>query len=104
MFGFSYLEEDAEEIIGLTLDGVMPSAETIADGSYPGSRPLYIQIKKAHVGVTPWIEAYLAQWLKSWSADGALTQIGLVPATEEIQAKSAAAIKNQTVLTAADFE
>ncbi|MEL6486898.1 MAG: substrate-binding domain-containing protein [Pseudomonadota bacterium] len=104
IFGYSYLEENAEEIKGLTLDGITPSAETIADGSYPGSRPLYMYVKKAHIGVTPGIEAYLAQWSKSWSAGSPLTQIGLVPATEEIQAKSAAAITDQTVLTAADFE
>ena len=104
VFGYSYLEENAEAIKGLTLDGVAPSAETIADGSYPGSRPLYMYVKKAHIGVTPGIEAYLAQWSKSWGADSALTQIGLVPATQEVQAKSADAISNQTVLTAADFE
>ena len=104
IFGYSYLEENADAIKGLTLDGVAPSAETIADGTYPGSRPLYMYVKKAHIGVTPGIEAYLAQWAKSWSAGSALTQIGLVPATEEIQAKSAAAIEDQTVLSAADFE
>ncbi|MEO0588939.1 MAG: substrate-binding domain-containing protein [Pseudomonadota bacterium] len=104
IFGYSYLEENVEAIKGLTLDGVSPSAETIADGSYPGSRPLYMYVKKARIGATPGIEDYLAQWAKSWSADSALTQIGLVPATEEIQAKSADAISNQTVLTAADFE
>lgn len=104
IFGYSYLEENPDTIKGLTLDGVAPTAETIADGSYPGSRPLYIYVKKAHIGVTPGIEEYLAQWSKSWSADGPLAAIGLVPATAEIQAKSADAIKNKTALTFADFE
>ncbi|MDJ0978259.1 MAG: substrate-binding domain-containing protein [Erythrobacter sp.] len=104
IFGYSYLEENADRIRGLTLGGVAPNAETIADGSYPGSRPLYLYVKKAHIGVTPGIEEYLAQWAKSWSADGPLTQIGLVPATGEVQEKSAAAIANSTALTQADFE
>ncbi|MEL6237659.1 MAG: substrate-binding domain-containing protein [Pseudomonadota bacterium] len=104
IFGYSYLEENSEAIKGLTLDGVAPTADTIADGSYPGSRPLYMYVKKARIGVTPGLEEYLAQWAKSWSAGSALTQIGLVPATEEIQAKSAEAISAKVTLTAADFE
>ncbi len=104
VFGFSYLEENSDQVKGLPLGGVMPTAETIADGTYPGSRPLYIYVKKAHIGVTPGIEAYLDQWAKSWSADGPLAKIGLVPATEETQAASAAAIANRTALTLADFE
>lgn len=104
VFGYSYLEENSDQVKGLPLGGGMPTAETIADGSYPGSRPLYIYVKKAHIGVTPGIETYLDQWAKSWSSGGPLTAIGLVPATEEIQAASAAAIKDRTVLTLADLE
>ncbi|MEM6909701.1 MAG: substrate-binding domain-containing protein [Pseudomonadota bacterium] len=104
IFGYSYLEENTDTIKGLPMNGVMPSAETIADGSYPASRPLYIYVKKAHIGVTPGIEQFLAQWSQSWSAGGPLTAIGLVPATDEQQAASKAAIEGQTVLTAAAFE
>lgn len=99
IFGYSYLEENSDTIKGLSLGGVMPSAETIASGEYPGSRPLYIYVKKAHVGVTPGIQEYLNQWASSWSADGPLTSIGLVPATDEVQATSAEAVANLTVLT-----
>lgn len=104
IFGYSYLEENAEQIKALTLGGVEPTAETIADGSYPGSRPLYIYVKKAHIGVTPGIEEYMAQWAKSWSAGGPLTAIGLVPATEEQQAASAAAVEGKTAMTAEGLE
>lgn len=104
IFGYSYLEANADQIKALPLGDVMPSVETIADGSYPGSRPLYIYVKKAHLGVTPGLESYLDQWAMSWSAGGPLTAIGLVPATDEIQAKSAAAIQNKTALTPGDFE
>lgn len=104
VFGFSYLQSNNAKVKPLTLDGVLPSAETIADGSYPASRPLYLYVKKAHLGVTPGLEQYLAQWAKSLSADGPLAKIGLVPATAEQQAKSAAAISAKTALTPADFE
>ena len=104
VFGYSYLEENTETIKALTLGGVAPTAETIADGSYPGSRPLYIYVKKAHIGVTPGLAEYLECWPKAWKVNAALAGIGLVPATEEVQEKSAAAIADQITLTRADFE
>lgn len=100
IFGYSYLEENSDSIRGLPLNGVLPTAETIADGTYPGSRGLYIYVKKAHLGVTPGLEDYLAQWARSWSAGGPLAKIGLVPMVAEQMTASAAAIENQTALTA----
>lgn len=104
IFGYSYLEENPDTIKALTLGGVAPTAQTIADGTYPGSRPLYMYVKKAHLGVTPGLVDYLAAWPKSWKVNGSLAEIGLVPATEEVQAASAAAIADQTVLTPEDFD
>lgn len=104
VFGYSYVQKNASTVKALKLDGVLPTAETIADGSYPASRPLYIYVKKAHIGVTPGLDKYLAQWAKSWGANGALAKIGLVPSTAEAQSKSAAAIEAKTVLSEADFK
>ncbi len=103
VFGYSYLEENSGMVQGLAMGGVTPSAETIADGTYPASRGLYIYVKKAHIGVTPGLEDYLAQWSQSWSAGGPLAAIGLVPATEEQQTASAAAITDQTVMSGDDL-
>lgn len=103
IFGYSYLEESADTIKGLPMNGIAPSAETIADETYPGSRGLYIYVKKAHIGVTPGLEDYLAQWSQDWSSGGSLTGIGLVPMTQERQEASSAAISQQTVLTAEDL-
>ena len=103
IFGFSYVEANAALVKPLPLGGVVPTRETIADGTYPASRPLYIYVKKAHLGVTPGLEQFLAQWAKSWGDGGPLAKIGLVPATAEQQAASAAVIENRTVLTAESF-
>lgn len=100
IFGYSYLEENADSLKGLPLGGVMPSAETIADGTYPASRGLYIYVKKAHIGVTPGLGDFLAQWAASWGPGGALAAIGLVPMTEEQQAQNAAKVESLPVLTA----
>ncbi|AWW73436.1 phosphate ABC transporter substrate-binding protein [Erythrobacter sp. KY5] len=100
VLGYSYLEENTDSVKGLPIGGVEASAETIADGSYAGSRALYIYVKKAHIGVTPGLEDYLAQWSQSWGAEGPLAAIGLVPMTAADQTASAAAIESQTVMTA----
>lgn len=104
IFGYSYLEDNQDLVKAVSMGGVMPTAETIADESYPASRPLYIYVKKAHVGVTPGLEEFLAQWAQSWGEDGPLAEIGLVPATGETREESAAAVENLTVLTAGDLE
>lgn len=104
VLGFSYISSNSEILKALPLDGVLPTRETITDGTYPASRPLFIYVKKAHLGVTPGLEQYLAQWAKSWGDNGPLAKVGLVPLPADRQAKSAAAITNKTVLTAADLE
>jgi phosphate transport system substrate-binding protein len=104
IFGYSYLEKNKDKVKGLPLGGVLPTAETIADGTYPASRPLYIYVKKANIDVTPGIREYLAQWAKSWGVGGVLAKIGMIPATEEQQKASAAAIKNLTALKGEDLQ
>lgn len=104
VFGYSYLEKNADSVKGLPMNGVAPTAESIADGSYPASRGLYIYVKTAHIGVTPGLEDYLAQWSQSWAAGGPLADIGLVPATEEQQAQSAAVIEAKTAMTGEDLQ
>jgi len=104
VLGFSYLGKNSEILKPLPLDGVLPTRETINDGTYEASRPLFIYVKKAHLGVTPGLEQFLAQWPKSWGDNGPLANIGLVPSHPDQMAKAAAAIQNKTVLTAADLK
>jgi phosphate transport system substrate-binding protein len=49
VFGYSYLEENADRLHGVPLEGVVPSYATISNGTYPGSRPLYLYVKKRHL-------------------------------------------------------
>jgi phosphate transport system substrate-binding protein len=41
-FGFAYYDQNRGRVNALAIDGVAPSAETIADGSYPLARPLFM--------------------------------------------------------------
>jgi phosphate transport system substrate-binding protein len=81
VFGFSFLEQNLDTVKAETIDGVAPSAATIADGTYPLARSLYIYVKKQHVGVTPGLEAFVLEFMSDASAGrgGYLQDRGLVP-------------------------
>ena len=81
IFGFSFLEENLDKIQGETINGVSPTFETIADGKYPVSRPLFIYVKKAHVGVIPGIKEFIAEFTseKAVGDEGYLGKKGLIP-------------------------
>jgi phosphate transport system substrate-binding protein len=40
LFGYSYLEENANRLTGVAINGVAPSAASISSFKYPGSRAL----------------------------------------------------------------
>ena len=81
IFGFSFLDQNADKVQGAKISGVAPTFEAIADGSYPVSRPLYFYVKGAHVGTVPGIKEYLAEFTseKAWGPQGYLSERGLIP-------------------------
>lgn len=81
VFGYSFLEENADKIKGATVDGVEPQFELIAGGKYPVSRSLWFYVKKAHVGVVKGIPEYVAEWVKesTFGDEGYLVSKGLIP-------------------------
>ena len=85
IFGFSFLEENGDKVQGSKVDGVEPSFDTIADGDYPVSRPLYFYIKAAHVGKIPGIQEYALEFTseKAMGEDGYLPEKGLIPLSED---------------------
>lgn len=85
IFGFSFLDQNSDKLQGNLIDDVAPEFENIADGSYPIARPLYFYVKKAHVGVVPGIDEFIAEFAsdKAWGEDGYLTDKGLIPMPED---------------------
>ncbi len=103
VFGFSYLEENADRVQGLRINGVEPTYENISSFSYPGARALYVYVKGEHVGAIDGLQEYLNTWAENWGADGSLAQVGLVANPDDAMARNTAAITELPALTADDL-
>lgn len=75
--GFAYAEENAGGVKILQVDGgngcVAPSRDTIADGSYPLSRALYIYVNDAKAKANPAVKSFVDFYLRDLAknvADG----------------------------------
>jgi phosphate transport system substrate-binding protein len=101
IFGFSFLDQNAAQIKGASVDGVTPTFEAIAAGEYPVSRSLFFYVKKEHVGQIPGIEDYVAEFTSdsAWGDDGYLAEKGLIPLPAEERTKAAEAAKAMEPLT-----
>jgi len=101
IFGFSFLDQNADKVHGSIVDGTAPSFDAIADGSYPVSRSLFFYIKNAHVGVIPGIQEYVAEFTSEKAAgqEGYLTDKGLIPLPDADRESYDAAGKNLTKLS-----
>lgn len=81
IFGFSFLDQNADKIKGAIVEGNMPSFERIANGDYPISRSLFFYVKKEHVGKVPGIAEFVDAFTNedAWGTDGYLVDKGLIP-------------------------
>ena len=81
IFGYGFLDQNRDKVQGSGINGVEPDFDTIADGSYPVSRSMYFYVKKAHVGVIPGIDEFVATFTDedAWGPYGYLADKGLIP-------------------------
>ena len=98
MFGYSFLEENKDTLKDVPINGVEATYETVSTGQYPGARPLYIYVKKAHMTAIPGLQAFLNTFAANWNPEGALTKRGMVAAPEDVRKSSAETVKALTVL------
>ncbi len=99
VFGFSYLDENSDKVQGLPMSGVDPTYDNISNFSYPGARPLYVYVKKAHMRAIPGLDLYLQEWIRSWSLGGPLASIGMVASPADAMAANERKVNEQLTLT-----
>ena len=100
VFGLSFYEANRDRIKVASMSGVEPNQDTIISGEYPVSRPLYIYVKGAHIGVIPGLQEY-AQFHVSETMSGfgsVLESAGLIPLSDEERAEMIDAIKQKKSL------
>ncbi len=100
IFGFSFLDQNADKVKAASINGQAPTFDSISDGSYPVSRPLYFYVKKAHVGVIPGIEPYLAEFTheRAWGEEGYLAEKGMIPLEQKRRKEIARQVKELETL------
>lgn len=104
IFGYSFLEENLDNVRGIPLNGVEPNYQNIADGKYPGSRPLYLYVKKAHVTAIPGLKEYMAEFANAWAPQGYLVKRGLIAAPDTVRNANAEVAKKLTTLDGAGLK
>ncbi|WP_346322440.1 substrate-binding domain-containing protein [Emcibacter sp. SYSU 3D8] len=92
IFGYSFLYENQDNLKAVKVAGVAPVADTIADGSYGISRPIFFYVKNAHRRAIPGLQDFLKEYVsaEAMGKNGYLIERGLVPLSDakfkEVQA------------------
>ena len=87
IFGFSFLDQNADKLQGANIGGVEPTFENIAAGDYGVSRSLFVYAKKEHADVIPGFKEFIAEYVSenAFGEDGYLADKGLIPLPEDEQ-------------------
>jgi phosphate transport system substrate-binding protein len=96
IFGYSFLEENLNKVKGIEIEGALPTYEAIVSGDYKVARPLFVYIKKQHVGVIPGLAEFVAEYTseKAMGEDGYLAAKGIVALPKDARMAIEAAAKN----------
>ena len=107
IFGYSFLEENARQAQGRrrSTASSRPTRPSPA-ASTRASRPLFVYVKKQHIGVVPGLDKFVAEYVsdKAMAKDGYLARKGLVALPKAEADKIAADAKALKTLTAADVK
>lgn len=101
IFGYSFMEENADVVQGSLIDGKAPTFDDVSSGDYPLSRSLYFYVKKDHVGQIPGLSQYVASFVSDDATGeyGYLGEKGLIPLHPEQHVKWKAIADNMTPMT-----
>lgn len=80
-FGYAYYQENADILQTVAVEGVAPGDDTVNDGSYPISRPLYMYTAEEVVAEKPQVAQFIAYYLNNVNA--VIGEVGYFPAPPE---------------------
>ena len=84
IFSFSFLMRNQDKIQGSTIAGIEPTYANISSGKYILARPLYLYIKKDHVGAVDGLREFIREIEDAINLErGYLFKLGLIPLSNE---------------------
>ena len=101
IFGYSFLEENKDKVVGLSIDNTMPTAETISSGKYPIARSMFFYIKNSHAKDVKPLNDYTNLFMseKMIGKDGILKELGLIVLPDDVRSAARTKVMNNEKLT-----
>jgi phosphate transport system substrate-binding protein len=90
-FGYAYYQENAGILQTVAVDGVQPSAESVDDGTYAISRPLFMYTSNEVIAAKPQAAEFIAYYLNN--VNDLIDEVGYFPAPDESLQEAADNIK-----------
>ncbi|MGC3874264.1 PstS family phosphate ABC transporter substrate-binding protein [Halomonas sp. GXIMD04776] len=100
IFGYSFLEENADSLNGASIDGVAPEPEAISSGEYPVSRSMFFYVKNQHADSVPAMYEFANLFMSEQmiAPMGYLQVLGLIPLPDEERKAQRDAVKDKEKL------
>jgi phosphate transport system substrate-binding protein len=82
---YSFYASRRADLLGTMLEGPAPTLATLADGTYPAARPVYVYAKRSRITSNPFIRtlAYALTDSTAFGSRGKMMLQGLVPVDEQ---------------------
>ncbi len=105
IFGYSFLIENDDKLIGAKVNGVLPTPKTISSGKYPISRSLFFYVKNSHSKNVPAMNKYISMFMSEnmIGSDGILGEIGLIALPNSRRSNIRNSVSSRTKLTLKDL-
>jgi phosphate transport system substrate-binding protein len=101
VFGLSFYDQNRDKLRVATVNGIVPTLQTVSEGKYPVSRPLYFYVKGEHIGTVPGLQQFAEYFLSDGmaGATGRLVDAGLIPMDNAARAAVLSDLKARKALT-----
>ncbi|MGM0985581.1 MAG: substrate-binding domain-containing protein [Pseudomonadota bacterium] len=106
IFGYSFLVENPDTLVGTAIDGVEPEAEAISAGDYPIARSLWFYVKNQHADEVPPMYDYVDMFVSETmiGEGGYLMDLGLIPLPEAEREQTREKVENRAKLEVSDLK
>lgn len=108
IFGYGVYQGNADSLQLVSIDGVLPSAEAVTSGDYPGARPLALYSSSEVIADKPQVAAFMLYYLDN--APEVMEELGYFPMdaesleTQAQQIREAMGVEALPEINPADYE